>query len=271
MSDCSTVSKGKQVQGEGATGGFPAREEPGEGSPRGLSYTNKVLEPIDRFQVRNTKTGEVFTITKVQARLSRLRRRVYSWAKTLEPFLVGVERKDYRLVMITLTYKGVDDWKPNQLRDYLLDLRDVLATKLVAYAWVAELQARGAVHYHLFLIVRRGTLVPKPDESGMWPFGMSKIETGKTVFYIVKYTGKEHQKVGRFPKGLRMFAVWIADGFVSQITRWFFRLSSLPKWFKEVIEGRLDNWGEKWRRAPGGGWEFAGEIFLSPWEYLGEV
>lgn len=263
-------------------------------SYRGLSNTNKVLEPtapqstLDRssslsgrrcavpqekpspevFQIRNKKTGEVFQITKAKARISRLRRRVFAWAKTGQPMQQG---EGLRMVMQTLTYRGVDDWKANQIRDYMQVVRKHLGKKLLSYAWVAELQRRGAVHYHVLLVVRKGAKIPHPDKAGWWPWGMTKVQTARTVFYICKYVGKEYQKEGPFPKGLRMFAVWFADGVIEDLQRWFFRLSSLPGWLQEVIRALPQEYGGKWARAPGGGWVYEGTEYQSPYEFLGVV
>jgi hypothetical protein len=149
----------------------------------------------------------------------------------------------------------------------MLKLRKQLRGNLLAYAWVAELQERGAVHYHVILVVNRGTSIPMPDKAGWWTWGSTKIQSANTPFYIAKYTGKEYQKEGPFPKGLRMFAVWVADSVIGEVERWEFRLSSLPAWFREVLRGLPT--GDRWRRAPGGGWEYQGLIYPSPYEYIG--
>ena len=47
-------------------------------------------------------------------------------------------------------------------------LREKLDEELLAYAWVGEMQERGAVHYHMYILVQAGADVPRPDESEMW-------------------------------------------------------------------------------------------------------
>ena len=96
---------------------------PGDGSDRGLSNTNKVHEVV----IRNNKTGEKITINKVKARLSKMRRRIFSWADTLKEYLEDIEK--YRKVMITLTYQYVDDWKPNHIRDFIKALKKKIRGK----------------------------------------------------------------------------------------------------------------------------------------------
>ena len=228
---------------------------------RGLSNTNKVHGVV----LRNNLTGEFITIDKSEARLSRMRRRVFSWADTLKGYLQNIQ--DYRKVMVTLTYAGVDDWKPNDIRDYMKALKRKLGRDLVASAWVGELQKRGAVHYHVILVCKKGTNIPKPDESGMWTHGLSRIETAKTVFYLCSYLKKEYQKEGDFPKGMN--SVWIAKWAVEEIAHWRMRLSSLPRWFAKKVTDRDDHRGEKWERNEGGGYRFAGILFRSPYKFYG--
>lgn len=231
---------------------------------RGLSNINKVLEP-GTFVIRDKRTGQQFTLSYAKTRITRLRRRVFAWAKTLNT----LDRHKNRTVMLTLTYARVEDWQKNQIREFMLIVRKHLKDGLLAYAWVAELQQRGAVHYHVLLVVRKGSKIPQPDRAGWWPWGLTRTETAKTPFYIAKYTGKEYQKVGPFPKGLRIFAVWLSDDLVSGQEYWYFRLSSLPGWFREVILSLpISRHFGDWKRAPGGGWEYEGRCFESPYELL---
>ena len=252
---------------EGPLRGGPAREGPENKGElyRGLSNTNKV----QIYYLKNLKTGEVIEFDKKKARLSRMRKRVFAWANTISEYLPahGLGLK-HRKVMITLTYAQVDDWRPNHIRDYIKELRRRLADNFIAYAWVGELQERGAVHYHIELIVKKGTRIPMPDKSGMWKHGSSRIETARTVFYICSYLKKAYQKEGDFPKGLRMFSVWISPQAVTTFSRWLFRLSSLPKWLSEQILGKEELKEKSWYRRPGGGWLMSGQLFRSPFQFF---
>jgi len=239
-----------------------------DGSPdnRGLSNSNKVQNVV----LKNSETGEEIVLEKKAARLSKMRKRVFSWANTIKDYLpahgIGL---NHRKVMITLTYEKVEDWRPNHIRDYVKELKRRLGEKAIALAWVAELQERGAVHYHLELICVKGTRIPMPDKSGMWIYGMSKIETAKSIFYICSYLKKDYQKMGEFPKGIRIFSVWVAKEAVTTIARWFMRLSTLPTWFANKIMTFEDHQGEAWERMKGGGYLFAGKFFRSPFRFLG--
>jgi hypothetical protein len=115
-----------------------------------------------------------------------------------------------------LTYAPEYNWEPNHVREFMLSYKKVLGQNLIAYAWVAELQKRGAVHYHIMLVVPDclsiGDDLPYPDDAGLWSYGFTRIERARTPFYLVTYLGKEYQKdFSRFPKGIRVFAVYIRD------------------------------------------------------------
>jgi len=231
----------------------PDREAVG----RGLSLKNKVPE----VQAVNTETGEMFVIDPQKARLSRMRRRVKAWSDALKRYIHG---RRYRMVMITLTYKPGQDWEAGHIRAFMKRVRRRLGAGLVGYAWVAEMQKRGAVHYHVLLVVKRGTSIPRPDKAGWWCYGSTRIETARTVYYILSYTGKEYQKVG-YPKGLRIFAVWIAKDVITAVERLYFRLSALPAWLANRVAAVVLERRQFPKRRRGGGWLLGGEVYRSPW------
>jgi hypothetical protein len=233
----------------------------------------------------NRTTGEFSPLDPKQGRLSHLWRRCHTWATVLKAYLRRVGQ-GYRLAMLTLTYHGLDydtgqplpdfGWQPNHIRDFMKKLRYALRDRLLAYAWVAELQQRGAVHYHVLVLVRAGTPIPYPDQAGWWPHGSTRVETARTVFYIMKYAQKgqfvdENGGYLVFPKGLRLFSVWIGQDVISTTARWYFRTSAWPQWLVNVL---LEFYtGAIPRRRVGGGWtiedEEAGEVVLnSPWSFV---
>jgi len=139
-----------------------------------------------------------------------MQKRLHAWAS-----MVLKHREEFpcRLVMITLTYKGVDDWRANDISDFMKNLKQRLDKKLLAFAWVAEMQKRGAVHYHVILLTLKGARIPKPDKSSLWTHGNSRIETARTPFYVLTYTGKEYQKdLSKYPKGCWLYACSIRWG-----------------------------------------------------------
>jgi hypothetical protein len=154
--------------------------------------------------------GEVRVVDVFRARLEKMRKRISAWAE-----VVQIWRKDNpsTLIMVTLTYRRVDGYDAGHIRTYINRVRGMLKDRLIAWAWVAELQKRGAVHYHLMMVVKKGTRIPMPDKHGHWEHGMSEVQRARTPYYLLKYVGKEHQKdFARYPKGCRTYAVSIGMG-----------------------------------------------------------
>jgi hypothetical protein len=48
------------------------------------------------------------------------------------------------------------------------------------------------------------------------------------------YVGKEYQKMN-YPKGIRIFAVYIRKGLLSKTSLWRFKISTLPRWLYEIL------------------------------------
>lgn len=210
----------------------------------------------------NKETGEIITIDKKKMRLGRMKRRVWAWANFLQKETIGST-----LWMITLTYAGVDDWKPNHIRDFMQAFRKMYGKKLIGYAWVAELQERGAVHYHVMVYLKGVERLPHFDDLGLWEYGMTRVDRARTPFYIIAYSGKANQKTGKFPKGLRMFAVWLSPLAVAEHILYQFGLTAKPQWVKEIILQFDEFYSSRVRpkRVIGGGWDIADMTFKSPY------
>lgn len=111
--------------------------------------------------------------------------------------------------------------------------------------WVAELQERGAVHYHLVLWLPRGVTIPKPDKRGWWAHGTTRIEWARRpVGYLVKYASKAHPQ-HHFPKNCRIHAALGLDKLQRMERRWW----RAPRYVRE----RWPEWNADVRRAAGGG------------------
>lgn len=233
-----------------------------------------------RYKITLTNGSEVICIDAHEARLSRCQRRVHAWATALPNAPRVVRRANRklkigpRMVMLTLTYSDIDAWEKNQIRDFMVELREEIGKGLYGYSWVLEMQKRGAPHYHVLLYVKRGTKIPKPDEK-MWKYGMSRIETVNTPFYICKYTSKKSQKVYQkegFPPGARMFAVKIYQSDVPEEELFIFKISAVPAWLRpHLLEVKAQTSEEvKYRRYKGGGWLIVntGEVICSTWKVI---
>jgi len=216
-------------------------------SSRGLSFNKQ------KYVLLFSKRQNRFTYIDIyKARYHRMRNAVMKWAELTNYMYSG---DLYRRVMITLTYRDLGTWSPNDITEFVKKLRNKLGQKLVTYAWVAELQKRGAIHYHMIVIVKKGTNIPKPDASGLWKHGTSTRETAKTVYYLVTYLGKEKQKeFSEFPGGARCFGIGIFQDPVRKQFR-FDRLSTWekqfyinnPDWKKLKLERQKRKYEAGWR------------------------
>lgn len=246
------------------------------------------------------KQGErPFSADSHDLRLRRLRKRAGSWVKAAWTIKNRMS-KPTRFVGITLTYRDGVDWEPLHVSDCIKLMRSHLNNKkvgkqLYGYLWVAELQERGAVHYHLCLAVDPRAKIPYFDEAGWWPHGMTRVETlrGPNETYLGKYLEKSEQKRDEFPRGLRMFAAVLCIDVTDEALFWF-RMSGAPpcvykaimafwhdmKWKKTPFPyARARGW--KWKPMPGGGWLVSiapfsverarAEVWFSDYECLGVV
>lgn len=154
---------------------------------------------------------------------------------------------------VTLTYVGVNDWSPEHLTRatdaYRRHCRRVgVPTR---YLWVAELQKRGAVHYHLVAWLPVGVRMPKWDKShtapsgrevsAFWGHGMTNVQKVKSsaIAYLMKYLSKVSEMYV-FPPGLRLFGVGGLDPAERAVRSW----SNLPEWAKcEYGVGELRRMG----------------------------
>jgi hypothetical protein len=185
-------------------------------------------------------------------------RRSLSWGAWLIQEMVKPLR--FRPAMLTLTYRDVDGFEPRHISELLNHIRNWLARRgqKLLYVWVAELQKRGALHYHIVVWLPRGLTLPKPDKQGWWPHGSTRIEWARNpIGYLIKYSSKFDSKHG-LPKGARLHGSGGFDPSGKQIRRWL----NLPSWLK-----RLAGIGSSFVRVKGGGLadRETGVCLPSPW------
>jgi hypothetical protein len=141
---------------------------------------------------------------------------------------------------VTLTYVGLDDWRPDHISTATERYRRWCKRNLVAcrYVWVGELQKRGAVHYHLLVWLPQGVHMPKWDTSSgtacgrdalpFWPHGMTNTQKAKAgVGYLMKYLSKLGETT-TFPPGIRLNGAGGLTPQARQIRGWY----NLPEWVK---------------------------------------
>lgn len=205
--------------------------------------------------------SRALSLDPAKSRYRRLCRSV-TWAAHLHERQAPGARKA-RSVMVTLTYRGVEDWRPHHISDFLRCVRKWLKRKghSLRYTWVAELQQRGAVHYHVLVWLPRGLSMPKPDKRGWWKHGMSERDWARNpVGYMVKYVTKLSGRAD-FPKGLRLHGSGgFSKGFERDARHW----QSLPGWLREQV-----GVGERILRPAGGGFvvQSTGQLVPSPWRF----
>jgi len=225
--------------------------------------------------VYNVKTGKKVVVDPAQSRMSKMKRKVFSWAEAVKSYY---DKEKHRLVMVTLTYKPEIDWQPNHIRDYMQAVKRYVKPDLLSYSWVVENHMSGRIHFHLYFVVNQGADIPMPDKSGMWPYGSSKIATGKSPYYLVSYLKKEYQKnFAVMPKGMRVFGVWVKPDAPPRWAYYRYRLSAFPGWLQEELEGAWYLAFLYPKSVKGGGWVVeipadrrfgflpSHKYFVSPW------
>ena len=211
--------------------------------------------------------GQVTSLTYSDARDLNTRRRVRRMRRVViaaaDASRDVVSARGHRVVavMVTLTYRPEVEWSRKQVSGYVQAVRAWLRRRgqLFGYQWVLELTQAGRPHYHVVFWLRKGVRIPKPDSSGQWPHGMTRIvEASKPVGYLVKYVSKgtlegEHE----VPKGARLFGA----GSQAQEVKHARHRAGLPLWLHDATaaESRV-------ARETGVGWveRMTGEIFQSP-------
>ncbi len=198
-----------------------------------------------------------------ERRVNRLKRSV--WASG---HLHGLANAGFRPPVawfVTLTYAGVDDWRADHIAKAIERFRSWCSTQgvLCRYTWVAELQRRGAVHYHLLAWLPPGVVMPKWDRSAtkrrspFWNHGMSNTERAKSgVGYLMKYLSKLGDQT-RFPRGLRLYGIGGLNDDGKQVRQWH----NLPQWAKSAY-----GVGELARSAFGLVVRATGEILPAVWK-----
>lgn len=214
------------------------------------------------------------TIDRHQARVTRLRKGLGIAAKQLHN--LGTQKQ--QIWMQTLTYAGDNrNWRPHHITDYINALRiwhrNRTGCPKVRYAWVAELQQRGVIHYHV-IVWTEGVTPPKPDtawkhskkgiQPPMWPHGMSnRLKSTAPVAYLMKYASKiESKNIGTFPHGARIHGAGGMDASGRAIRRWVL--------WPSYVQGNASV-SDRFKPAPGGGYLNAdtGEHLESEWAPTG--
>lgn len=168
-------------------------------------------------------------------RFRRMRRVVIGAADASRDFVQrGGSRFD--AVFVTLTYQQEAFYTTRDISGYIKATREWLQRRKVKafYQWVIELTKKGKPHYHVLWWVPKGMKLPKPDASGFWQKGLSRIERAtRPVGYLVKYATKGGET--EIPKGARLFGVGAQDEGVKLARHRF----GLPTWLHDRTDSDI--------------------------------
>lgn len=172
----------------------------------------------------------------------------------------------WRAVFVTLTYRPGVEWAPDHIAKFSDCVRKWGTRQGVkpGYLWVAEMQQRGAVHYHAVIWIPARLQLPRPDRRGWWKHGASQVQSVKrnAVGYLMKYVSKGAGDSPDLPRGCRM----CGSGGLDAMARDEFHYWRLPRYVRERVEV-----GERCTRAPGGGWvsRSSGQVWRSEFGLFG--
>jgi hypothetical protein len=219
----------------------------------GKPSTGAASQPVDRVEIDLT-----------EARLKRMKYSTLTATRLLsEQAQDGGMRG--RWAMLTMTYAELGKWQPRHVSDLLKHVRHWMQRRGhdVRFVWVAEMQKRGAVHYHVLVWLPRGLTLPKPDKQGWWPHGSTRIEWARCAGgYLAKYVSKGDTTP--FPIGARIHGAGGLTGLHLAGWRWWKR----PRYVRE----RIPDASTPVRRVRGGWVNLeTGEFMESEWRYAGIV
>ena len=243
----------------------PSLEPPPPAQAEGARRPRSGRAPLGLSTTATSATAGLheISISARYLRAQRARESILTRANLLDMQLREA-RAPYWCAFVTLTYARMGDWSAGHVTQFNERLREHLRRRGHAfpYVWCAELQQRGAVHFHQLVFLPRGTMLPKPDQQGWWTHGMTKIERARNaVPYIAKYAGKMIVAEA-FPPGLRLTGA----GGLSEYSRAHARYVRLPGYVRRAFP-----FGASIARAPGGGYmdTSTGEVVTSEWEFAG--
>ena len=168
--------------------------------------------------VNNSTSGQ--TLLPIDPKLGRIRklRSSVTWAARLFVH----EFPKLRALMVTLTYRPGVEWEARHISDALKRCREWHKKKSLEmrYTWVAELQKRGALHYHICFWLPANISMPMFDKQRWWPHGWSNVIRARNpIGYLVKYISK-CDSAHEFPRGARIYGGGGFKGTAKQIRRW---------------------------------------------------
>lgn len=186
-----------------------------------------------------------FHMDPLSMRPAKLKKLIPLVASHHEETVAEIERKmgrsQFRRLFVTLTYARNTRGDPRDVSKLLDCIRKWLtrqALPMVEYLWVAELQKRGALHYHLMLWLPKHLHLPKLDRRGWWRHGMTQVQTARNpVGYLAKYASKcGADDLKKLRKGTRLYGY----GGVPAHRREALRRRRMARWARKAVFERED-------------------------------
>jgi len=249
-----------QFKGVGRRGGEA------DAASRALGFiTNATKDREETLSQEKRPLRERLKLNREASRIKRMKTAVGHAARLLH-FDAHSERNAqlWNKKFITLTYADVDGWEPGHFGAFRKAMNHWCRQRGVRlrYVWVAELQKRGALHYHVVVWLPKGKYLPHADAQGWWPHGMTNIVTAQSpIGYITKYASKATtEQAMNYPRGARM----CGHGGLQPEGRRHVRYWQSPMWVRDALTGRADI-----RKVTGGYMDkFTGEFLPSPWRVV---
>jgi hypothetical protein len=257
------MDKAKWRAGKGGTGGVRASVASARSPGVALGFTTtETSDTKGNAEGKKRPLRDRLHVDPQAKRLKRMRSTVNHAARLLH-FDAHTERHAqlWNKKFLTLTYADLGDWEPGHFTAFRKAMREWCHRRGVRlrFVWVAELQKRGALHYHVIVWLPKGKYLPFADAQGWWPHGRTNIVNAQSpIGYITKYASKatSADALG-FPKGARI----CGHGGLTGEGRRHVRYWNSPIWVREALTGKADI-----RKVVGGYMDkFTGEFLPSPW------
>jgi len=237
-------------------------------APAGLDSTKtSVFDKSDTLTFDSKIAGKSIDISPgalAVRRIKRLRKNIFASGRLLD---LSLKSSGHRCWLVTLTYRGIDDWSPRHISDCIGAFRRWCKKRGIKprYTWVAELQTRGAIHYHLALWLPGKFSCPMFDRGGrdyqrFWPHGhTNRINLRFPTGYLLKYMSKLDSKHHKFPRGARIHGSGGLNPEDRQIKTWL----NFPIWLKQIsaVGEVVTKLGRRIVKA-------TGEVLQSPYKVL---
>lgn len=221
-----------------------------------------LVEQVTTHTVGHLSKRDALNDLNHERRIKRMRRVVVAGAEAAR-WVLSQGGNRYVAVLVTLTYRDDAEWRACDIAGYIKAVRQWASRRGIRarYQWVLELTQRGRPHYHVLVWLPRGYSIPKPDRSGSWDRGFSRVERARNaVGYLVKYATKGDLDRSSLPRGARL----CGTGGGGESEKLATHRAGLARWLDSSLP-------EGWRvsRIARVGWVHkpTGEVFRSPFEF----